>query len=155
MPYIRQASDASVANATALAQLGATTNGTASSEWFAELSLMVSLPVGHGGLRFNLRLPTASFAEISEGFSAQSADRTGPIIGIPWLGIPANFGAVGAATNYLLWDPPGAWTGVIRGQWSVKLGANAGPGAIDVARHRTGGNAPVIKAGSILSLRTP
>ncbi len=155
MPYIRVASNINVADSLALSQLGATANGTANSEWFAELSLAVSLPVGHGGLKFNLRLPTGSFAELSEGFTAQHSEHIASVMGIPWAGVNVNLGAVGAAIDYLMWDPPGAWVGIIRGQWSVKLGGSAGPGAIDVARVRTGGPATVIKTGSILSLRSP
>ncbi len=154
MPYLRVSADTNVNNVIALYQLGITANGAAASEWFAELALMVALPDGHGGIKFNLRLPSDAFGEVSGGFVAQSAEGLSPGLSVPWAGIGVNKGAIGAAINYLMFDPPGAWSGVIEGRWSVKLGA-IGAGSFDVARVRSGGAAPVIKTGSILSLRAP
>lgn len=154
MPYLRVSADTNVNNVVALYQLGLTANGAAASEWLAELALIVSLPADHGGIVFNLRLPADAFGEVSGGFRATADDSRSPAQSVPWAGIGVNKGAIGAAISYLMFDPPGPWTGVIEGRWTVKLGA-IGAGAFDVARVRTGAATPVIKTGSILSLRAP
>lgn len=153
MPYIRLGTDSTVANSTALAQLGATASAAINTDWLAELSLYVTLPAGHGGLKFNLRMPAGSFGALFEPFRAAADGMLMPAVGIPWAGIAVNVGTT--PQDALMWDPPGAWSGVIHGQWGVRLGATAGSGIIEVARVRTGSAAPVIKTGSMLTLRAP
>lgn len=156
MPYVRKASSTARTSSLVLAADGLTTASIPiNSDWIGEISLRVSMVEGHGGIRFNLRLPAAAVAWVLCPFQWSRGDsNAAPILSLHEAGIGVNIGA--SAQDYFSYDNGGgACSGIIYGQIGLRNGANAGAATLEWANVRAGTGAVTLEANSFLIARQP
>jgi hypothetical protein len=128
--------------------------GSAGS-FLVRLSLRVLLPAGHGGIRWNLRLPTGSVGVIGHPWLWFPLDGyRQPPEGMGEQGIGINVGASAAAYFHL--DPPAGTSGVLFSEIGIRLPAGGGTVALEWCQHRSvAGVATTMDIGSYFTAGAP